>query len=363
MNIFLNSLASESEVAHQVDRAFWILIGISAVLLLGITLAMIYFTIHYRRKQRKTTKQIKGNFFLEATWITIPTIIVVYMFFVGYKGFKMMRNVPPDARIVQVTGQQWFWTFTYPEEGISSDRLVLPVNEPVRFELSAPIGDVIHSFYIPAYRIKEDVLPGGNTYSWILPERTGTHHIFCAEFCGKNHAQMYTTLDVVTKAEYEAWINDRLADKYKPVDMTVAMNPNSDEIQKRDAPKLFRTYCASCHGVNGRGGLVEGARNFTSLAGWKQGTRITDIFRTLAEGIPGTRMRSFRHLPAWDRFALAHYVAAFYTGNDRPKDSQASMDKLLADYKLDKPWKPRKKVTLQEAMQTLIEESSPPPAP
>ena len=208
MDIYLNSLASVSEVAREVDRAFWILTGISVVLLIGITLAMIYFAIRYRRKRYKTPSQIEGNSKLEVAWITIPTIIVIYMFFVGYKGFKMMRDVPEDARIVQVTGQQWFWTFTYPDEGISTDRLVLPINEPVRFEMTAPVGDVIHSFYIPAFRIKEDVLPGGSTYTWILPERVGSHHIFCAEFCGKDHAQMYTVLDVVTKEDYDAWVKE-----------------------------------------------------------------------------------------------------------------------------------------------------------
>jgi cytochrome c oxidase subunit II len=346
-----------SDITREVDKAFYIIGGICLVMLVGVTLAMLTFAVKYNRRRTKTTRQISGNFWLEATWITLPTILVLYMFYVGYVGFKMMRDVPEGAKVVKVIGQQWFWTFIYPDEGVSSDRLFLPVNQPVKLELTAPLGDVVHSFYLPAFRVKEDAVPGMETYLWIQPEKEGTYNIFCAEFCGKDHARMISELVVVSPHEYEKWIQDRIADINKPVVMEQALDSESEEIVNRDDESLYKTYCVSCHGSKGHGGLVEGARDFTQLDQWQQGTRLTDIFRTITTGVEGTPMRSFKHLSAWDRFALVHKVASFYEGPDRSADTAEQIEQLRADYDLDKPWVPKKKVSIEQAMQAIAEEA------
>ncbi len=349
-------LVAVSDVIQSVDKAFWILISISAILLLGITAVMIMFAVKYNRKKNRTTTQIYGHMLLELTWIIIPTFIVIYMFFVGFEGFLMMRDVPPDAKPIKVTGQKWFWTFTYPDVNVSDSRLFVPVNTPIKLEITAKIDDVNHSLYIPAMRVKEDAIPGKINYMWIQPDRIGTFSVLCAEYCGRDHAKMITKMEVLSPEDFSAWIEQKLADRYQPIERETAMNPDSEAIQKRDGKKLYETYCISCHGVKGQGGLVEGARDFTSLQDWKNGLTVPDIYKTLEEGIVGTQMASYSHLPPWDRFALAHYVRDFYTGDDLPTATREEIDKLWETYELDKVRAPAETISIEQAMQAIAED-------
>jgi mono/diheme cytochrome c family protein len=259
--------------------------------------------------------------------------------------------------VVNVEARSWFWTFIYPESGISSDRLFVPVGKAIRLNLSAPPGDVVHSFYLPAFRVKEDCVPGRDNHMWIRPEREGTFNVFCAEYCGKDHSKMLTVMEVTSEDEFDDWLEQKIADKNKPVDLEVAMDPNSQEIQERDADKLYSTYCESCHGKEGQGGLVQGARDFRNLQNWKKGPEIANIFRVLSEGLDGTQMRSFNNLPAWDRFALAHKVASFYQGDDRPASSQEDLAKLKEEYRLGEQPEEKKVISIDQAMQAIAEEA------
>jgi cytochrome c oxidase subunit 2 len=346
-----------SVIAQEVDRALYIIGGISLVLLVAITAAMIYFVIRYGHKRSPTALQISGNNTLEIIWTVVPTIIVLFMFYVGFRGFLVMRNPPSEARVVRVIAQQWFWIYEYPEEDITSDMLHLPAGEPCRFELTS--RDVIHSFYIPAFRVKEDCLPGKTSSMWIDPDREGTFNIFCAEYCGLDHASMVSKLVVLSPEDYQMWVRKKAREKYKAIDMVAAMDPESDQIKERDGPQLYTTYCASCHGPDGKGGLVEGARNLTSLTGWKQGTKRTDIFRTLTTGIPGAAMRSFAHLPAWDRFALMHYVVSFDAAGTRATPDAKDVAALVKEYRLDTDRGPPQRLPIEQAMRLVVEEAAP----
>jgi mono/diheme cytochrome c family protein len=217
---------------------------------------------------------------------------------------------------------------------------------------------VVHSLYLPAFRVKEDCVPGRINYLWFEAEKEGTYNIFCAEYCGRDHSKMYTTLEVVSANRYEEWLAKRVADKNKPVDMKLAMDPASEEIRERDADKLYNTYCVSCHGKNGEGGLVEGSRNFRTLADWKNGPTITQIYRTLENGLEGTQMRSFKNLSPWDRFALAHKVASFYMGDDRPADTAEAIEQLREDYRLDEQIEPRETIPIEDAMKAIADEAA-----
>jgi len=350
-------LLASTGIVDKVDEAFLWLGGISLVLLLGIVAAMLLFIFRYRRGRHPKAVQIHGNTPLEITWIVIPTIIVLFMFYKGYEGFKLMRTPPPDAKVIEVEARQWSWTFRYPEEGISASELTVPVGVPIKLLLTSPPEDVVHSFYLPAFRVKEDCVPGRQNHLWFQADRIDTYNIFCAEFCGKDHAKMLSLLHVVSAEDYDAWVDRVIAEKNKPIVIEKAIDPNSEEIRERNAPVLYQTYCASCHGPQGRGGLVEGARNFTSLQGWKQGTRLIDIYRTLEKGVPGTQMRSFNNLSPWDRFALMHHVAAFYAGDDRPPTSKEEWTKLVEEFKLDKPPEIRRTFPIEEAMESIAEEA------
>ncbi len=350
-------VSNVSDVAAKVDEAFYWIGGICIVLLAGITLTMVLFVIKYRHKRHPKAKQIEGNLPLELAWIIIPTLIVLFMFFKGYEGFKLIRNVPENAMTVKVLAQQWFWTFIYPEGDFSSPELYAPVGRPVRLDLTAPEDGVVHSFYLPAFRVKEDCVPGKETYLWFEAKKEGTFNIFCAEYCGKDHSKMISKLRVLSPEAYGAWIEKQIALKNKPVVMEQAMDPMSQEIRDRGGDELFLTYCASCHGKEGQGGLVEGARDFRSLSEWKKSPKPTDIYRILEEGIEGTQMRSFKNLSPWDRFALVHKVASFYQGSGRPESTPEESEKLRKDYRIGEKPIARERISIEEAMKAIAEEA------
>lgn len=192
-----------SEFANQVDFAMAFIIGISIVMLIGVTAVMLYFIFRYSHKRNPNPIQTHGSMALETVWIVVPTIIVIGMFYVGYADFSENRGLldNPD-NVVKVTGQQFDWRFTYENE-VTLDTLFVPVNKITRFDITSV--DVIHSFYIPALRIKEDAVPGRTNSYGINPLQMGSYDIACAEYCGVNHWNMYTTINVVSQEEYDKW--------------------------------------------------------------------------------------------------------------------------------------------------------------
>jgi cytochrome c oxidase subunit II len=349
-----------SDITREVDRAFLLIGGVCLILLVGITVAMVMFAVKYRRSRARTTSQVSGNTALEIIWTIIPTMIVIWMFFVGYRGFDLMRRVPDDHMVVQVTGKQWIWSFYYPEEGVDASEMVVPVNEAVLVRLTAPPEDVIHSFFIPAFRTKEDALPGRETTMWFKPDREGVYSILCAEFCGKDHSQMTSWLKVVSRDEYDQWIREQQLKKFRPLEWDAIANPNSPGFEelKIDAPAIYGAMCASCHGEAGDGsGLPGEARSFVTLEDWKRTAKVTDIYRTLTEGIEGTRMRAFGNLTPWERVATAHHVRSF-AEVPLPEDTREDYDVLVEEYGLDKTQVPQDTIPIERAMELLVTEAA-----
>jgi len=353
-------MPAASDITQDLDRAFWWIGGVCIVLLAGITVAMLILVFRYRRSRATTTSQVEGHRLLEAVWIVIPTAIVMWMFYVGYKGFTLIRTMPSEAMVVQVTGKQWAWSFHYPEEGVDSDRMVVPVGATVRCELTAPPEDVIHSFYIPDFRVKEDALPGRSTQLWFKADREGTYDIFCAEFCGKDHAKMITTLRVVPEAAYRDWLRAEVAKKYEPLVFEAFVDADHPKFKELsiDGQALYATFCTSCHGAAGDGsGLPNEARDFRQPAGWKLGPKVVDIYRTLALGIEGTRMRAYPNFAPWEKVAVAQYLRSFL-GDQAPADSRQDYDGLVQEYGLDKIQKPKEAIPIERAMELLVREAA-----
>lgn len=197
-----------SDYAQSVDFVMLLIVGISVVLLLGITIAMIYFVFRYNRKRHPKAEQIHGNVTLEIIWIVIPTILVMIMFWYGYEGFQKLRADTEGAYEVKVYGFMWGWNFEYPN-GKKTDTLYIPSSQKTKLVMTS--RDVLHSFYIPAFRLKEDVIAGRSTFILLEPRTVGSYDVACAEYCGLNHSRMYTKLHVLEDDEFEKWLEIGMA--------------------------------------------------------------------------------------------------------------------------------------------------------
>jgi cytochrome c oxidase subunit 2 len=193
-----------SQFANEVDSIMLFIIASSVVLLLLITVAMIIFIVKYSRKKHPVAKNIEGSTFLEVLWIVIPTILVMFMFYFGFVSFSKAREVPLYAYNIKVTGMMWSWSFTYPN-GKKSDTLYLALNKPVKLDLITT--DVNHGFFIPAFRIKEDITANRSNYLVLHPTKTGEFDILCSEYCGLKHSAMLSKLVVKEEKDYDAWVN------------------------------------------------------------------------------------------------------------------------------------------------------------
>lgn len=221
-----------SNLAEGVDTAFMVIYGISFFFLIGITAVMIWFIIRYRRSRHPRATQVKESAFLEIAWTVIPLILVMLMFYFGYIAFTPMRDIPDDAMVVKTVGKMWSWEFEYPGNKVSTE-LVLPVDEPVVLEMNSL--DVVHSLYISAFRVKEDLVPGQTTYLWFIPQRIGKFEILCTEYCGLRHSFMESTARIVTREEFESWL------------AAVPASVNPDE----GLAVLRKNACTGCHSLDG----------------------------------------------------------------------------------------------------------------
>ncbi|MFP4471374.1 MAG: cytochrome c oxidase subunit II [Bacteroidales bacterium] len=197
-------MSGASNFAEGVDLAFYVILGISLFFLIGITVVMVYFVIRYNKKRHPIADtSITGSVKLEIIWTAIPLVLVLVMFYYGWAGFAPMRNVPDDAIPVKAIARMWSWTFEY-ANGKKSDKLIMPKGQPVKLDLISV--DVLHSLYIPAFRVKEDVVPGRNNYMWFTANHEGSYDLLCAEYCGLRHAYMLTTVEVVSDEEWDEWM-------------------------------------------------------------------------------------------------------------------------------------------------------------
>lgn len=229
-----------SNFSGGVDTAFAIIVGISLLFLVGITTVIIFFIVKYNKKKNPVATEIEGSNKLEIIWTVIPLILVLYMFWLGWSSYIPMRKVPDDAMKVKVTAMMWSWRFEY-ENGKVDDTLYVPVNKPVLLNMVSL--DVIHSLYIPAFRIKEDVVPGkAENYMWFKSLVPGSYDLFCAEYCGLRHSYMGTIVEVVDQATFDKWY----ASGPVKVDSTVAAIPGA-------AGKLLTEQkgCIACHSADG----------------------------------------------------------------------------------------------------------------
>jgi cytochrome c oxidase subunit II len=222
-------------ISTKIDNLYGFLIVVSFISCAILIGGMIYFAIKYKRKTANDkTAYITHDTRLEVLWSVIPLIIFLMVFAWGWIIYHDMRTMPENALEVQVTGRQWAWSIEY-KNGVRSTELVVPIRRDVKLILTSE--DVIHSFYIPSFRIKQDAVPGRYTSLWFRAEKLGEFYVFCTEYCGTSHSGMRSKVKVVTQEEFDRWLTE---------ESEVGTLPLAQQ-----GAKIFQTRaCASCHNVD-----------------------------------------------------------------------------------------------------------------
>jgi cytochrome c oxidase subunit II len=222
-----------------VDALYFYLVAVTIFFSVLIALAITYFAIRYRMRSRTDAPQpIAGSMKLETLWTVIPFLISMSMFVWGANIFFHQYRIPKDAMEITVVGKQWMWKLQHPTGQREINELHVPVGTKVKLLMTTE--DVLHSFYIPAFRIKQDVIPGRYTMIWFEATKPGRYHLFCAEYCGTNHSGMTGYIDVMEKTDFDNWLAGN-ANSTSPVEAGRQLYTN-------------KLGCASCHGENGQGG-------------------------------------------------------------------------------------------------------------
>ena len=191
-----------TDYVTTVDSAMTLIVSISVIFFIGIVATMILFIVKYNRKKGHKPVDIHGSFLLETIWFIIPLVLVLVMFYYGFRGYKEFRTIPDNAFNVDVTARMWSWKFNY-ENGTSTDTLFVEKDIPVKLNLTSV--DVNHSFFIPSFRIKQDVINGSVSTLVFTPRKEGSYNVACAEYCGLNHSKMYTKIVVLSKEDFGIW--------------------------------------------------------------------------------------------------------------------------------------------------------------
>jgi len=194
-----------STIASDVDAVFLFILVVTGVFAVGIWTALLYFAIRYRRRSPDDRpKEIHGSLALELTWTVIPLALMAVMFAWGAKVYFHMNRPPDDAMTVSVVGKRWMWKLQHPTGQREVNELHVPVGRAVKLVITSE--DTIHSFFVPAFRIKKDAVPGRYNMAWFRATKVGTYHLFCAEYCGTEHARMIGRVVVMEPDQYQTWL-------------------------------------------------------------------------------------------------------------------------------------------------------------
>ena len=231
-----------SSFAGRVDNVIWFVTIISVIFFVFISVLLVYFSVKYRRKsENDRTSQYTSYHGLEVIWTVIPSILVLAIFIYGLVVYDEMRTPPKDAMEINVIGKQWLWQFQYDTGKTSLNEIYVPVGRAVKLVMTSE--DVLHSFFVPEFRVKQDLVPGMYTYLWFKAIKEGEYNIFCAEYCGTSHSAMLGKVKVVSVEEFENWKNEATEDA--PIENPIEFGA-----------ELYVTRgCSACHSINGSVGV------------------------------------------------------------------------------------------------------------
>jgi len=241
-NLFSFMLPEQASTSgHYTDDIFYVLMGLSVISFIILIGVIIFFLIRYkRRKEGEKTGNFTESHAIEIFWIVIPTIVFVAIAIWGWQAYRVLEYPPKDAYVVQVTAKQWSWEFghTYGDKEVKNTAdLYVPVGRPVALEMTSL--DVVHSFFVPAFRIKKDVVPGMKTRVWFEAKHTGDFDVYCTEFCGTAHSRMLAKIHVMEAGEFDSWLAQQAS-------------ASTSESPAVKGAKLYESKgCNSCHTVDG----------------------------------------------------------------------------------------------------------------
>ncbi|HVN03054.1 MAG TPA: cytochrome c oxidase subunit II [Bryobacteraceae bacterium] len=225
-----------STVAPQVDHLFFFLLAVAAFFTAAIFVTIFYFAIRYRRRsESEMPVPVHGVMALEITWSVIPFGLTMVMFAWGASVFFRASRPPDGAQQIYVVGKRWMWKLQHMEGQREINELHIPVGRPVKLTMTSE--DVIHSFFVPAFRTKADVLPGRYTTTWFQPTKVGKYHLFCAQYCGTKHSAMIGWIYVMEPQDYQTWLSGGATGSLAST-----------------GEKLFQDLaCSNCHHLNDQG--------------------------------------------------------------------------------------------------------------
>ncbi len=238
--VFLADLAlfppAASAQAGPIDDLYWFEVIVSTIMTVLIFACIVLFAWKYRRRPGVAAVHIEGSTPLELTWSILPFLVMLIMFAWGADLYFAAQQPPKDAMEIFVTGKQWMWKIQYPDGNKEIDELHVAVGQPVKLTMASE--DVIHSFSIPAFRIRHDVVPGHYDSVWFTPTKPGRYHLFCTEYCGNQHAGMIGWVNVMDQRSYDNW----------------ASGGGSQGTLAEQGEKLFQQFgCATCHLLDQQG--------------------------------------------------------------------------------------------------------------
>ena len=267
-----------SSIASDVDLLYFFILAVSSFFAVLVSALVVYFAIKYRRGHAdEVGHDIHGSIALELLWTVIPFILAMVMFFWGADLYFRIARPPADAMEIFVVGKQWMWKVQHPDGVREINELHVPVGRPVRITLGSE--DVIHDYYIPAFRVKMDAVPGKLTTMWFTATKTGSYHIFCAEYCGTQHSGMIGQVIVMEPHDYEAWL----------------AGGRSTGTAVENGEKLFTTLaCITCHKTDssGRGPILAGV--FGSTVDLQDGRQVVADENYLRESIMNPQAKVVR---------------------------------------------------------------------
>jgi len=311
---------SASTLSWKVDLLTFCLFGLCLIVLIGVAVAMLYSIVYFRVGSKAVRHKLgPQKYTLEITWSLIPLFLFLGLFVWGSWVYYQMHEVPSNASDIYVVGKQWMWKFEHPNGVRELNELHVPVGEPIRLVMTSQ--DVIHSIFVPEFRMKQDVLPGRYTYTWFQATRPGVYHLFCTQYCGLDHAKMSGKVVVLSKEDYEQWLSTGLDH---------ATLRGADKVSR--GRELYQTVgCIACHGENS----PVRAPRLTSLYGsavqLRNGETVTvdenylheKLIKPYAKDVGlGDKeyeaiMPSFAHLSEEDLMSLVAYLKAGAPGSDK----------------------------------------------